>query len=535
MRVRANTREISRSELIDNRELMSLLSFKCSLILSVVLASSVAELTNELATLRLMASSATHIASEFGSIRQGSFISVSDFRKSFPLQTLLNSRPDLFLTPEGSDPIDQLSQDLRVSRREAVDNFIAYNYHKIETALLKILASTNDLVIASVIIDPFGASDKDFVRPITDLIIDYLRVRSRRCLLDFLPDVFANPAVYDTHFSPAPGFHVTPREDEGYTIVTPNALFLESSAGLAVWAASQRRNGLISVRNNKEQVLVDSRSNCAVSLPRALRYQFDANLPGWLFACDAIARECFIWRKDSVEPLVIVDRYIKLETLADMSRVLLKGERCVYSIPVDPDAPFIATMLEEWTEEMLLEADISSGSYINLADGSIVLLTAGTFIDQALWEDVTTSISREAGIHPVALGLDSGTHLQSAPSVSTFLTMMSYGSYAKARVLAIGICRRFKLRNRRDFEFFILAVIDGYRPAGLDLLIPARDSPSGRLEGILRSVYLRLIVYVHWLARSLRSNKRENMIILMVGFIIGEALSIVASNYVRRY
>ena len=190
--------------------------------------------TLESETLNIPVNPAFRLASDvvngFESLRHGSFLSVADFSESFPLERLMLGEPKLFLRNDDTDPVVDLATLLGVTRNLAIKDFLAQNFNQLDSAMLKMLAVSNDVVIATVLANPFTATDKDFVRPIVDVIDDYLRIKRRPALLEFLPRVFEDRILYDTYFTHLEGFTVKLNGKAGFVTLIPDVITREAIA-----------------------------------------------------------------------------------------------------------------------------------------------------------------------------------------------------------------------------------------------------------------------------------------------------------------
>ena len=529
-----------------------------ALILSgVVLAPSVEDITERFSMMKVKPLLLSKVASKFESIRQGSFISVAEFRKLFPLEKLMKKKPDLFQRSDGSNAIDDLAGDLCVSRDEAVDNFIAQNYHQINTALRKMLGSTNDAVIAAVLIDPLGATEAHFLYPIVELIDDYIRVRSRRCLLDFLPDVFEDQVVYDTYFTPIDGYRVIPRDDIGYLAIVPDdplSRMIREHGGR--WL-SRARDGVIWFHVDPNDIppvsaLIDVRKGCAVAVNNPYQFGNFINLDNWLVLHNKQRGSTLIWRKDSVTPLTLSSTYFRIT--GDLSTVVSDDG---YTLPIDPNVPFVATRAAQevsdqvfsWFTGDLLPLEVFVVWTLVGDDGSLAVFSEALVnkyrrlsaeLYAALLEKVGCSLqklkNRLEGV---------SEHIRAVYSV---INLLQRGVYHEAWLMALELCARFNLKSMDELVEFIVATVHGYRRVGVELVLPVRFISSEermRQVGTLQDLGLMVVKdrarrsFRHYVAHPWRSFTRyasrhpeeigRNLLIFLClhccGFAIGAWMS----------
>ena len=423
------------------------------------------------------------------SVMQASVQSVSDlseFRRLFPLESLLKTRADLFLRSDGSEPIGELVRDLGVSRIDAVDNFITHNYNQLDDVLLKMLATSEPTALAAVISRPLEATDGLLLQPITSLIDDYTRVRSRRCLLDFLPDVFEDPAVYDTYFTPIDGYRVIPRDEIGYTAVIPNdplSRMIRERGGS--WMSSGRK-GLVGLYVEPSgvvplSVLIDVRCGCAVSINRPYHFGNIIDLDNWLVLKDSNqGGASLVWRKDSVEPLTVPSCIFRVT--ADLSfAVSFDG----YLLPNDPQAPFVPSgvpqaLFDPQNATAIDEALMRPHQWFNIVtkpgdDGSLAILSDRLLTKSRKFsEALTKTLTLALGCSMEELADRLSRDFDRIRSVYLIINRLAVESYDDVWMMVTELCARFNLRSRDELLGFILAVIHGERPIGVDIPLPVR-------------------------------------------------------------
>ena len=436
------------------------------------------------------------IVGEFASIRHGSFISVPDFKRAFSWEELLVERPDLF-TVDSTDPVEQLAFDLHATREEAVASFIAHNYNKIDAALAKILRSTNDAVIAAVLVNAYESTDASFVKPITDLIVDYRRARNRRCLLDHLPDVFEDAAVYDKYFTVIDGYKVTPKEDAGFTAVLTNdptqRLIREQGGALSIRV--HIFNGVIWLYaapnlSAARHVLIDTRSGCGVTVNQPFGFEGFLGLEKWLSIVDGNHR--LIWRKDSVEPVRLYASDFRL--YADGSRVVASNG--LYSLPTDVKIPFVATRLDALVDEDVL---LPAGARLKLIMGdndAIAVLSEGGssmasrsagYLQRRLEEEFHSSMEvLEDRLYRVRYEI---------ASVFGLINVLRARLDENSWLMASELRTRFRLSSEEELVQFIVSVVNGHCPLGIALPLPIRFlSKKERMQNVVGESDLRRMV-----------------------------------------
>ena len=120
-------------------------------------------------------------------------------------------------------------------------------------------------------------------------------------------------------------------------------------------------------------------------------------------------------------------------------------------------------------------------------------------------EDLAEGLTRELG---TSLG-DAMTRLSSrrgnVHAVLVFLVFLEAQRYGEARLFAMGLRSRFNLRTKEDFIFFIVAVLNGYRPLGMEVSVPQRLARQSRIRTRLNSLSLRRTVFMDSVIRAIKS------------------------------
>ena len=437
------------------------------------------------------ATSATVIVDKFATIRSGSFIDVSDFKRSFPLKKLMSSRPDLFIARDGSDPVAVLMRELNLPDRiSATENFMAHNYRQLDSAMLSVIKSTNDAVVAAVLIDPFGTTDRFFLQPVTDLIVDYIRVRTSPCLIDFLPHVFSDPSIYDEYFTPFDDYAVVPKEDEGFKAIVPDDMSpLTTFDRDAGWGASSH-NGVISLtftaRDFTDNRLIDVRAGCAVRINDPFSFVGFTLIDRWFMLYNSISYQLLVWRSDSVKPLAIdaIKPYLALSTGSANLCVLTGGEedlKYVY-LPTDTSIPFVATRVEHTSE------DVSFGNFDQsiFAVGMIIETHAIGFVanevnarSRFFAKRLTSAIVARFGGPLNAISRLVGDRFG---VISDIIDCLNAGvKYPvddfKVMRIAKGLCARLKVCSPEELAAWMAEVALLVHPVDSDALAPVRIIP----------------------------------------------------------
>ena len=477
------------------------------------------------------------VADRLAAIRSGSFLSLSDFKRIVPLKRLLVDKPELFLRPDMSDPVEDLATSLAVTRREAVKNFIEHNYYQLNIAFEKMLTSTNDVVIAAVAIDPFGAADAVFVQPITLVLIDYFRVRAGRCMQDLLPDVFQNPAVYDQYFTTLPGYRVIPNLERGFTVVIPDDIPQPRPGNQKVSSlASIGDSPIIKIHwllgdNTLGSALVDVRCGCAVRLNSPYSFAHFFERDNWLVLRNDQTNHFHIWRRDSHEPLILpIDGaypYVIFKRFVDMSRVIVSSRGEIYSLPNDPNVPFVATVLAEMPSgESLQPTRRKELMYNTVGDGTVVSPSqSGLERAERVVADLSTGLSEAFACsmselyYRIICGID---HIgDELGIIALLISSVRFYAIGNSWIYIMELTSRFNLRTKEEFIAFIVAVVNGHRPEGI-----SRERP---MRFFLEKETIRSVVPVNLpIPKRDRLTKRRVMAGLIV---ISMALAVAAIRY----
>ena len=441
---------------------------------------SAEELADQLQRMSLDKVSAADAAGSFASIRHGSFLYGSEFRKILPLKRLLLKRPDLFLRLDTSDPVEELAHDLGLSREDAVENFLAHNYCQVDTALEKILKSTNDLVIAAVVIDPYGTLNSALLLPVTQVLIEYRRVKAGRCLQDLLPDVFQNPAVYNRYFTPLPGYRIIPNGEQGYTGIIPDTPVHVSDGHPPSFFTSSGDNPIISLYfalRESYAVLVDPRCGCAVRLSAPFKFAEFAEVKKWLVLLDDTTNMFHVWRSDSQEALIVpCAGYVRFNMLRDMRSVAFRHRLVTFILPTDLNVPFELTRMDGFLEDRLVKDTMSRtaltgfdsyGTGISLTDRMYVKVCEFT-------ERLAVSMSEAAGMSMRDLERLVDIDGHQIGLVFLLINALNSGLCVDAWPIAMELTSRFSLRTREELIAFVVAVVNGFRPEGIEVVPPMR-------------------------------------------------------------
>ena len=237
----------------------------------------------------------------------GSFTSPEDFYEQLDLFAIFNSRADLFRDSHG-DLFDRMTTALKVdTREETIQFFLSHNGPEIRLALESILANTNDIVIASLLVDPLKTATSLNLKPLVDLISDFARIVNSPCLFDYLPTFFREPRNYEMAFTPInrATYRVSRNvngligilHDEKEDVV--NRPYHQ----VVTWDLKIISIEMHNLREKRAVVskLVDLRSGCAVYVKRRFsRSQFIPQMR-LFFAHDLHDDSLKIWRRDFEE------------------------------------------------------------------------------------------------------------------------------------------------------------------------------------------------------------------------------------------
>ena len=478
---------------------------------SVVLAPFLEDLAARLSALTLKRRTASQVGDDFASIRQESFTSVSDFRKAFPLERLLIDKPKMFVRADLSGPFDKDTLRRRDQRADAVRTFIAHNYHQLDEAFAKMLRSTNDCFIAAVLSDPYGVADRDFLLPITELFMDYKRAEADLCIIDLLPDALRDPQVYYRIFSPKKLIKVVPNQTYGYTSV-----IVDPQLGLASDWQSHVMNRVISLCVNRrianlphdrkmEVVLVDTYTGRALSVNILFKLIPIFQLPGWLIIYNRDFHKLAIWRKDSKEPLVLKPFHDWAHLSTDGSRlVVTRHDGVRFTIPTDPSEPFEVTESVTPYEEAAVTNGMSIGRHLLYGRWATFFAPDSLERCRKFGEDLAERLPREPVILPIDLMMDPIAVTSTILAVSDFFNFICFKRYDRARYYAMALRTSFNLRNKEDFIFFIVAVLNGYRPSMLGSFEPQRLAPQSRLRDLETSLRFRTTVLIDSARRNIK-------------------------------
>ena len=294
---------------------------------------------------------------------QAAFVDLAPFERGLPLQSLLTTRPDLFIAKDGTDPLDDLMKYLGyASRSLTAENFIAHNDRQLNMALQSILKSSNDVVVTAILVDPFGTLDPDFLYPITDLITDYLRVKRSPCLIDFLPLAFQDEAVYNTYFTQLEGYVVIPNEKEGFKAIVHDEIGFHTRLSEDASWKGLSHNGQISVAFSSryfiDSKLIDIRGGCAVSINQPFEFGGFTLIDRWLMLHNQDTRQLHIWRSDSRVPILVdvLKPYYTISTGARSVCILtgLEEDLPYVYLPTDTSVPLHASRFESTAHDALI-------------------------------------------------------------------------------------------------------------------------------------------------------------------------------------
>jgi hypothetical protein len=300
-------------------------------------------------------------------------------------------------------------------------------------------------------------------------------------MLDLLPDVFQDPAVYDRYFTPLPGYQVIPKIERGYVAVIPNVRIPSTMEHPRIMKVTVGDNPIISIQewtNDFSRTLVDVRCGCAVVINRPFIFVNFFEMEKWLVLRDIQTADIFIWRTDSIEPLVFpipgVFNFINFHTLVDRSGVILHHDYGVYSLPIDLHVPFAATQLHALPADHLMMPTKSREEVLNRGgDGTVVSLTQrGLERANRFVQGISATITDAFGCSLEELRNRLQPIVREIRIVSRLINRMHINKYAECWLLVMEMSKMYDLRTRAEFIDFIVAVVDGSRPPGIDRFHP---------------------------------------------------------------
>ena len=435
-----------------------------------IVASSVSEISHGIVSMRLNAKpstpkSAREVLSAFQSIPHGAWISVKEFREAFPLKELILRKAHLFFRADGTDPLAELAAGFMVEPNVAVDKFLAHNYNELNIAIDKLLKSSNDIVIATLFAYPFDVANKDLMRPIATLLDEYARFRSTPCLIEHLPTVFADPAVYRTYFTPTDGWRVTVNEEVGYMTVVPEASFrqtsrrsLSSSTFHTGWVAF---NALDPADHTTTiNAVLDVRKSCAVRVNQPYSL-VDTILPNWLILRDESSGVYLVWRDDSPEPLELNLRgQGSFEFVQAVPGVIASRNSIIYNLPVDHGAPFIPESFtyEEYYPKYAramkgrhscldIKAHVDDSFMIPTETGARLKEGFRKAISDILSKGLKMSMERIEGMAHVLLDV---------PELYSFIKLFALLTEGNVWLLSIEIREKYNLKSNKELAELII-------------------------------------------------------------------------------
>ena len=259
--------------------------------------------------------------------RVGSHIPIKDFMRSFDVARLLDRRPDFFLDAAGNDMVESMRVALNLkTKRDAADYFVAHNYPEIRAIHLKMLETTSDPVIVLLMSNAVTLIDEFTVRPIIDLVADYLTLITQPCLVSSLPITFSDPAQYDAMFTPVD--RLTYRVSRNYIGEDVLAVLHDeviqqpwTELWISSWNSttiSVERKSSIEVERNYTR-MVDLRSGCAVDVnanfEMASLYPERRIFSAWAKGTNLLS----VWRGDEIRVMNIPkEGFISIQSNVEM-------------------------------------------------------------------------------------------------------------------------------------------------------------------------------------------------------------------------
>ena len=144
------------------------------------------------------------------------YVHPEQFRKSIPVEKLLNEKPQLFLDKDGIDQLHALQVEMGYDTRAAVAQaFVSRNQPDIDSALEEAVRYSNDISLIAAMVNPLKYVTAVMMRPIAKLIEQYRSIRTTPCLMRYLPDIFQSGDWYNQIFEPIEDFAFKPSSVPG--------------------------------------------------------------------------------------------------------------------------------------------------------------------------------------------------------------------------------------------------------------------------------------------------------------------------------
>ena len=136
-------------------------------------------------------------------VHRHAYVHPEQFRKSIPVEKLLNEKPHLFLDKDGFDHLNALQVEMDYDTRDAVAQaFVSRNKPDIDSALEEAVRYSNDISLIAAMVNPLEYVTPVMMKPIAKLIEQYRSVRTTPCLMRYLPDIFQSGDWYNRIFEP---------------------------------------------------------------------------------------------------------------------------------------------------------------------------------------------------------------------------------------------------------------------------------------------------------------------------------------------
>ena len=283
----------------------------------------------------------------------GSFTAFEDFQRSFDLQLLFLTRPDLFTDSEGIGLFETLRVAIRAeSRSQAIKFFIDHNKPEIDTALRRILRFTNDLTVATLMSNQPFLVTPEMIWPITILVADFVATAVREpCLLQQLPSFFALPDNYAMMF--------TPIDRQVYKVsrnVQPGVIgILHDEQEALPWKLDTLTSWdekIVHIEMSHKMApklnytrFIDLQCGCAVQLK--FRFKQAGIFPQFrMFAAvDTLSDELVIWRGDESIRIHVGKNKVHWAVSADREHVQFTVDGSIHLVPTR-QSPFSVTVWE---------------------------------------------------------------------------------------------------------------------------------------------------------------------------------------------
>ena len=225
-------------------------------------------------------------------VHRHAYVHPEKFRRSIPLQMLLNQKPQLFVDKAGYDHMEALQDEIGLpDRSTTVTNFLSHNAPDVILALESAVRFTNDICLIAAMVNPLKYVTREMMQPIATLIEHYRSIRASRALLRYLPDAFHTGSLYDSFFEELEYTAFEPAATSGIlgALRSPAARLGNTEDRLLTYIADNRGYKIIQDIGSSKAVKLRPPFGDAVIIP-SLRA---------VFAVNDDTGELLVWRKAS--------------------------------------------------------------------------------------------------------------------------------------------------------------------------------------------------------------------------------------------